>query len=70
MQTTEPNAALNIAVLISDISPKETSIERCKAKIETKASAKDIFLKVISLAELLFLALIRFIKASVIFAKE
>ena len=69
-QTAAPITALNIHISVSDISPNDTSIERCNENIETQVSDKDMFRKVTSLAEELFRALIKFIIASVIFVKE
>ena len=48
---------------------KDTSIERCKEKMETKASAKDMFRNASIFTDVLFLALIHFIVARVIFVK-
>ena len=47
----------------------ETSIERCNANIETKASANDIFRNVMSIAYLLRRACMSLIIASVILVK-
>ena len=61
-------------VFIVTISPSVipsnvTNIERCNAHIDTNASAKDMFLSVISVTELLRRDLKRFIVAIVILAK-
>jgi hypothetical protein len=69
-QTAAPTTPLNIHILISDIFPNDTSIERCKVKIETKALARDILRKVTSFAKVLFRALTKLMMASVIFVKE
>lgn len=69
IQTAEPVETFIMRISISDIPSKETSIDRCKENIETKASAKDIFLKVVNFADVLLLAFIQFIVASVIFVK-
>ena len=53
MHTAEPRVAFIITISVSVIPLNDTSIERCNAKIETKASAKDIFRSVMSVADVL-----------------
>ena len=58
-----------ITISVSVIPSNDTSIERCNANIETKASAKDMFRSVISVADVLRRAFMNFIVASVILVK-
>ena len=67
--TAEPRLAFIITISVSLIPSNDTSIERCNANIETKASAKDIFRSVISVTDVLRRAFMSFIVASVIFVK-
>ena len=69
IHTAEPVATFMIRISISVIPSKDTSIDLCKEKIETKASAKDMFRNVINFADLLFRAFIHLIVASVILVK-
>ena len=69
MHTAEPVATFIMRISISVIPSKETSMERCKEKIETKAAAKEMFRSVINLAEELRRAFIHFIVARVILEK-
>ena len=67
--TAEPREAFIITISVSVIPSKDTSIERCNANIETKASAKDMFRSVISVADVLRRTFMNFIVASVILVK-
>ena len=69
MHTAEPSVAFIITISASVIPSNDTSIERCNANIDTKASAKDMFRSVISVADVLRRAFMSFIVASVIFVK-
>ena len=64
--TAEPRVAFIITISVSVIPSNDTSIERCNANIETKASAKDMFRSVIRVADELRRAFMSFIVASVI----
>ena len=61
--------AFIITISVSVIPSNDTSIERCNANIETKASAKDMFRSVIRVADELRRAFMSFIVASVILVK-
>ena len=67
--TAEPKAAFIITTSVSVIPSNDTSIERCNAKIDAKASAKDMFRSVMSVVEVLWRDFTRLIVASVIFVK-
>ena len=67
--TAEPRVAFIITISVSVIPSKDTSIERCNANIETKASANDMFRSAISVADVLRRAFMSFIVASVILVK-
>ena len=67
--TAEPRVAFIITISVSVIPSNDTSIERCNANIETKASAKDMFRSVIRVADELRRAFMSFIVASVILVK-
>ena len=69
MHTAEPREAFIITISVSVIPSNDTSIERCNAKMETKASAKDMFRNVINFADVLFRDLIKFTVARVILVK-
>ena len=69
MHTAEPRDAFIITISTSRIPSNDTSIERCNANIEAKASANDIFRSVTSAADLLLRAFMNFIIASVILVK-
>ena len=69
IHTAEPVATFIIRISISDIPSKDTSIDLCKENIETKASANDIFRKVVNFGDVLFLTFIQFAVANVIFVK-
>ena len=69
MHTAGPRAAFIITISASVTPLKVTSIERCNAKMETKASANEMFSSVMSLADVLFRAFINLIVASVILVK-
>lgn len=65
--TAEPSAAFIICISLSVIPSKDVSIDRCNAKIDTNASAKDIFRSVMRVADVLCRNLTRLIVARVIF---
>ena len=67
MHTAEPVARFIICISVLLIPSKDTSIDRWRENIDTKPSAKDKFLRVMILGDLLFLDFIRFIAAIVIF---
>ena len=67
--TAEPRVAFIITISVSVIPSNDTSIERCNANIDTKASAKDMFRSVMSIVEVLRRDFIRLIVASVILVK-
>ncbi len=67
MHTAEPVAAFMMRIPNSDIPSKETSIDLCKEKIETKAVAKEIFRSVTAFAERIWRDFIRFTVEPVIF---
>ena len=69
MHTALPVHTFMIVISALVIPSKLTSIERCKEKIETKASAEEMFLRVISFADALCRDLISLIVARVIFVK-
>ena len=69
IHTPEPVARFMKRSSVSGIPSKDTSMERCKESMETKASAKEMFRKAISLADLLFLAFIHPAVASAILVK-
>ena len=69
MHTAEPVAAFIIRIWVADIPSKDTSIDRCSEKIETKPFAKAMFRKVITFADLLFCALLHRMIARVILVK-
>ncbi len=69
MHTAEPRVAFIINISVSVIPSKDTSIERCNANMETKASAKDIFRNVMSAPDVLRRDFTRLIVAIVILAK-
>ena len=69
MHTALPVHAFIIVISAFVIPSKVTSIERCREKIETKASAKDIFRSAIICPDALCRDLIRLIVANVIFVK-
>ena len=69
MQTADPVTAFIINISDSFIPSNDTSIERCSAKMETNASAKDIFLSVTILAEILRRDFMKFTVARVVFVK-
>ena len=49
----EPSAAFIITISVSPIPLNDTSIDRCKANMEAKASANDILRSVSRVAEVL-----------------
>ena len=65
----DPNVKFMICISFGVIPSKDTNMDRCKAKIETKASANDMLRKAIIGPEVLRLNLMRLIVASVIFVK-
>ena len=69
MHTAEPVATFIMRISISVIPSKETSMERCKEKMETNAAAKEMFRNVIRLADALRRAFIHFMAARVILEK-
>ena len=69
IHTAEPVATFMIRISVSVIPSNDTSMDLCKENKETKASAKDMFRNVINFTDLLFLASIHFIVASVILVK-
>ena len=69
MHTALPVHAFIMVISAFVIPSKVTSIERCREKIETKASAKDIFRSAIICPDALCRDLIRLIVANVIFVK-
>ena len=69
MHTREPREAFIITISVSLIPSNDTSIERCNANIETKASANDMFRNIRSIADLLRRAFMNLIIASVILVK-
>ena len=58
MHTAEPVATFIMRIPVSVIPSKDTSIDRCNEKIETKAFTKEIFRKATIFADLLFRACI------------
>lgn len=69
MHTAEPVAKFIMRISVSVIPSKDTSMDRCKEKIETKAFAKVIFRNVSRLTDVLFRALIHRMIASMILVK-
>ena len=69
MHTVEPRAPFMITISSSLIPSNDTSMERCKAKMDTNASAKVMFRRTTSVAEVLRRDLMRLIVATVIFVK-
>ena len=69
MHTPKPVAAFIMRISISDIPSKDTTIDLCNVKMDTKASAKDTFRSANILGNEHFLTFIQFIVASVIFVK-
>ncbi len=67
IHTPEPVAAFMMRIPDSLIPSKETSIDLCKEKIETKAVAKEIFRSVTAFAERIWRDFTSFTVASVIF---
>ena len=67
MHTPLPVAPFMMRIPDSVIPSKETSIERCKEKIETKAVAKEIFRSVTAFAERIWRDFTSFTVANVIF---
>ena len=68
--TAEPRATFMITISAALIPSNDTSIDLCKANIETNASAKDMFRKAIKVADTLLRIFMSFIVASVILVKE
>lgn len=69
MQTAEPVAIFMILMVFGAISPNDTSIDLCRENIDTNASAKEMFLNVLTLADTLRLDFPKFTDANVIFVK-
>ena len=67
MNIADPSDAFIIIISFSLIPSNDTSIPRCNAKIEAKASEKDMFLRVIIAGEALWREFIRFMVAKLIF---
>ena len=67
IHTAQPVAPFMMRIPDSVIPSNETSIERCKEKIETKAVAKEIFRSVTAFAEQIWRDFTSFTVASVIF---
>ena len=69
MHTAEPVATFMMRISVAVIPSKDTSIDRCSEKTETKAFAKEIFRKAVVFTEVLLRAFIHLIVASVILVK-
>ena len=69
MQTPEPVREFIRIISDPDMPSKVASIDRCKEKIETKASARDMFLSVMIFCDVLLRAPMSFTIAAVILAK-
>ena len=69
MLTPMPVRILKSVISFFDISPKERSIDLCNEAIETRASARDIFLSARQYARLSLLTFMRLIIPSVTFVK-
>ena len=67
IQTAEPVAAFITTIVRSDISPNDTSIDLCREKIDTNASAKDILRSVFTFEGALRRDLAKLTDAKVIF---
>ena len=65
----EPRTAFIITISVSSMPSNDTSMERCNAKMDTNASEKDIFRKLMNAHDVLRRDFIRLIVAIVIFAK-
>ena len=69
MHTAEPVAIFIMRISVSVMPSKDTSMDRCKEKMDTKASAKEVFRNASILAEEVLRTFIQLIVARVIFAK-
>ena len=69
VHTAEPVATFMMRISVAGIPSKDTSIDRCSEKTETKAFAKEIFRKAVIFTEVLLRPFTHLMIASVMFVK-